>query len=84
MSYVTTASASAGQRGQGRRALAIVLGILGILALILGILYLAGSLDSVHFLVGSVHKGHHEVRGGIALAVGIVLLIAAFVTGRSR
>jgi hypothetical protein len=81
---VTTASASAGQRGQGRRALAIVLGILGILALILGILYLAGSLNTVHFLVGSVHKGHHVDRGGASLAVGIVLLIAAFLTGRSR
>ena len=45
----------------GRRALAVILAIIGVLAVIAGILYVAGAANSLHFMVGSVHKG---VRAG--------------------
>ena len=40
----------------GRRALAVILAILGVLAIIAGILYVAGAANSLHFMVGSVHR----------------------------
>ena len=69
-------------RGAGRTA-AIVLAVLGVLAIVLGILYIAGALNSVHVLVGSVHKGHHDVRALVCFVVGVVLLVIAWLAGRS-
>jgi hypothetical protein len=81
VSQTTTVSAPGKSNS---RLLAIVLGILGVLAIILGVLYIAGALNSVHFLVGSHHKGSHTVRAGVSFVVGIVLLIVAWATSRSR
>jgi uncharacterized membrane protein YidH (DUF202 family) len=67
----------------GRRALAGVLAVLGVLAVIAGILYVSGAANSLHFMVGSVHKGHHLVRAAVSFVVGVVLLIAAWLTARS-
>src|SRR5439155_16458998 len=39
----------------GRRALAVILAIIGVLAVIAGIHYVAGAANSLHFMVGSVH-----------------------------
>jgi uncharacterized membrane protein YidH (DUF202 family) len=66
----------------GRRALAVILALIGILAIIAGILYLAGAANSLHFMVGSVHTGHHVVRAAVSLVAGVVLLVAAWLTGR--
>jgi len=68
----------------GRRTLAIILGVLGVLAIIAGIMYVAGAANSVHFMVGSVHKGHHQVRAAVAFVVGIVLLVSAWFAARRR
>jgi hypothetical protein len=81
VSQTTTVSAPSGSNG---RVLAIILGILGVLAIILGILYVAGALNSVHFMVGSHHKGSHEVRAAVSFVVGIVLLILAWASSRTR
>ncbi len=81
MSHSTSAAAPA---RSPNRALAIVLGILGVLAIILGALYVAGALNSVHFLVGSVHHGSHIVRAGVSFVAGVVLLILAWAASRSR
>jgi len=37
----------------GRRALAVILAIIGVLAIIAGILYVAGAANSLHFMVGA-------------------------------
>ncbi len=66
----------------GRRPLAVILAIIGILAIIAGILYLAGAANSLHFMVGSVHKGHHLVRAAVSFAVGVALLIGAWLAAR--
>ena len=69
------------------RLVMVVLVVLGILAVIVGIIYLAESTSSLpSFFPGHTARGngHHHIRGYIAIAVGIVLLIIAAVSGRSR
>ncbi|HKA95493.1 MAG TPA: hypothetical protein VKD66_04440 [Streptosporangiaceae bacterium] len=66
-----------------RRALAVILAIVGVLAIIAGILYVAGAANSLHFMVGSVHKGHHLVRAAVSFVVGAALLIGAWFIART-
>lgn len=69
------------------RLVRIVLVVLGILAVIVGIIYLVEPIHSLpSFFPGhAAHKqGHHHIRGYVAIAVGVVLLIVAAVAGRSR
>jgi uncharacterized membrane protein YidH (DUF202 family) len=80
---VSSVSMSGGSAA-GRRPLAIILAIIGILAIIAGIMYIAGAANSIHFMVGSVHKGHHQIRAAVSFVVGVILLIAAYFTGRAR
>jgi hypothetical protein len=67
----------------GRRVLAVILAIAGIVAIIAGILYLAGAANSLHFMVGSVHKGHHLIRAGVSFMAGVVLLAGAWFAARA-
>jgi hypothetical protein len=67
----------------GRRALAVILAIIGVLAIIAGILYVAGTANSLHFMVGSVHKGHHLVRAAVSFVVGAALLAGAWLVARA-
>jgi NADH:ubiquinone oxidoreductase subunit 5 (subunit L)/multisubunit Na+/H+ antiporter MnhA subunit len=65
----------------------IVLVVLGILAVVVGIIYLVEPIHSLpSFFPGyAAHKqGHHHIRGYIAIAVGVILLIIAAAAGRSR
>jgi NADH:ubiquinone oxidoreductase subunit 5 (subunit L)/multisubunit Na+/H+ antiporter MnhA subunit len=65
----------------------IVLVVLGILAVIVGIIYLVEPIHSLpSFFPGHAARGqtHHHIRGYLAIAVGIILLIIAAVAGRSR
>jgi uncharacterized membrane protein (GlpM family) len=80
VSQVHSAYTSGGSAG--RRPLAVILAIIGILAIIAGILYLAGAANSLHFMVGSVHKGHHLVRAAVSFVVGAALLIGAWFAAR--
>jgi len=67
----------------GRRALAVILAIVGVLAIIAGILYVAGAANSLHFMVGSVHKGHHLVRAAVSFVAGVALLAGAWFVARA-
>jgi hypothetical protein len=67
----------------GRRALAVILAIIGVLAIIAGILYVAGAANSLHFMVGSVQKGHHLVRAAVSFVVGVALLAGAWFVARA-
>lgn len=65
----------------------VVLVVLGILAVVVGIIYLVEPIHSLpSFFPGhALHgQGHHHIRGYIAIAAGIVVLIIAAVAGRSR
>jgi hypothetical protein len=67
----------------GRRALAVIVAIVGVLAIIAGILYVADAANSLHFMVGSVHKGHHLVRAAVSLVAGVAFLIGAWFIARA-
>ena len=65
----------------------VVLVVLGILAVIAGIIYLVEPVHSLpSFFPGHAANGqtHHHIRGYIAIAVGIILLIIAAIPRRSR
>ena len=67
----------------GRRALAVILAILGVLAIIAGILYVAGAANSLHFMVGSGHKGRLLVRAAVSCVAGVALLAGAWFIARA-
>jgi NADH:ubiquinone oxidoreductase subunit 5 (subunit L)/multisubunit Na+/H+ antiporter MnhA subunit len=69
------------------RLVVVVLVILGILAVIVGIIYLVEPIHALPaFFPGHAKHGqtHHHIRGYVAIAVGIILMIIAAVGGRSR
>jgi NADH:ubiquinone oxidoreductase subunit 5 (subunit L)/multisubunit Na+/H+ antiporter MnhA subunit len=64
-----------------------VLVVLGILAVVVGVIYLVEPVHSLpSFFPGhALHgQGHHRIRGYIAIAVGIILLIFARIARGSR
>jgi NADH:ubiquinone oxidoreductase subunit 5 (subunit L)/multisubunit Na+/H+ antiporter MnhA subunit len=64
-----------------------VLVVLGILAVVVGVIYLVEPIHSLpSFFPGhALHgQGYHRIRGYIAIAVGIILLILAGIARRSR
>ncbi len=80
MSTVT----ESGTRSSGKRIGALILAIVGILLVILAVIYMvtaAGSLPS--FIPGHINgsTGHHPLRAGVALVVGLVLLGGAWWLG---
>jgi NADH:ubiquinone oxidoreductase subunit 5 (subunit L)/multisubunit Na+/H+ antiporter MnhA subunit len=65
----------------------VVLVVLGILAVIVGIIYLVEPIHSLpSFFPGHAAHGqiHHHIRGYIAIAVGVILMIIAALAGRYR
>ena len=77
------ASAVASGGSPARRALVIILAILGVLGILAGILYAAGVANHLHFMVGSTHHGHHQVRLAASFVVGVVLLASAWFLNRA-
>lgn len=72
-----------GTRSSGRRIGALILGIVGILLVILGVVYLTVSAGSLPSILGHINgsTGHHPLRAGVSLVVGVVLLIGAWWLG---
>jgi NADH:ubiquinone oxidoreductase subunit 5 (subunit L)/multisubunit Na+/H+ antiporter MnhA subunit len=69
------------------RSVRVVLVVLGILAVVVGIIYLVEPIHSLpSFFPGHAPRGqgHHHIRGYIAIAVGVILLIIAGIPRRSR
>ena len=65
----------------------VVLVVLGILAVVVGVIYLVEPIHSLpSFFPGHAAQGqtHHHIRGYIAIAVGIILVIIAAILRRSR
>jgi len=69
------------------RLVRVVLVVLGILAVVVGIIYLVEPIHSLpSFFPGHAPRGqgHHHIRGYIAIAVGIILLIIGGIARRYR
>ena len=69
------------------RLVTVVLVVLGILAVVVGVIYLVEPIHSLpSFFPGHAPRGqgYHHIRGYIAIALGIILLIFAWITGRFR
>jgi len=69
------------------RLVTVVLVVLGILAVVVGVIYLVEPIYSLpSFFPGHAPRGrgYHHIRGYIAIAVGIILLILAGIAGRFR
>jgi uncharacterized membrane protein YphA (DoxX/SURF4 family) len=69
------------------RLVRFVLVLLGILAVVVGVIYLVEPIHSLpSFFPGHAPhgQGYHHIRGYIAIAVGIILLILAGIVRRSR
>jgi len=65
----------------------VVLVVLGIVAVIVGIIYLVEPIHSLpSFFPGHAAHGqtHHHIRGYLAIAVGVILVIVAVAAGRLR
>ncbi len=65
----------------------VVLVVLGILAVVVGVIYLVEPIHALpSFFPGHAAHGqtHHHVRGYIAIAVGVILVIIAAIPRRSR
>jgi hypothetical protein len=81
-------SVSVSGTGAGsRRALAAVLGVLGLIAVIVGILYFTvKGLPS--FLTAGSHlhgkKETHDLRGAVAIVVGVALFVGAWWTTKKK
>ncbi len=82
MSSVSVSGSSAGSK----RALAAVLGVLGLIALVIGIMYFTvKGLPS--FLTAGSHvgkKSSHDLRGAVAIVVGVALFVGAWWTTRKK
>jgi hypothetical protein len=83
---VSSASATGGASGTSRKPLIIVLAVIGVVALILGIMYMVAGTSLPSFLTSGSHvkSGNHVYRGAVCLVVGVVALIGAWLTGRSK
>ena len=73
-----------GSASTGKRALTWILAIIGILGIILGLLYLFTAKSLPNMMLGHVHSGHHFVRAGTSIVVGLAFLAAAWLVGRRR
>jgi uncharacterized membrane protein len=86
---VTTAS-QARSRSSAKVITLAVLVIIAILAIIAGVLYLTEPARSLPSVLGTITSpasragAHRDARGGVSLAVGVILLLVAYFIGRPR
>lgn len=80
-------SASVSGGAGSRRALAIVLVIIGVVFVVLAILFFAGvnmgPLDSIGHS-GKVNHGSHGVRGSVSAVIAVLAFIGAWIASRKR
>jgi hypothetical protein len=73
---------TSGDKQAGRRGLAILLAVIGVLALALAALYFFDATALPTALEGRSHHGHHLIRVVISLAIAIACLILSLVAAR--
>lgn len=85
-SHASAASSPAMASDSSRRVLVVVFGVLGVLFLVLGMVYFAdpGALPLVFFRPHEAIKKAHPIRGSVALGVGVLALVGAWLTRHQR
>ena len=85
---VTHASRTHDRWSPGRIAAVVILVIIGVLAIVAGIMYLTEPARSLPSVLGTITHpasraaAHRTTRGLVALAVGVVCLVAAGLASR--
>lgn len=76
-------------RSTGKTIAVAVLVIIAVLAIIAGVVYLVEPAKSLPSILGTIThpaaraNGHRSLRGWVALAVGVILLVVAWFVSRS-
>jgi uncharacterized membrane protein HdeD (DUF308 family) len=84
------AASQAGSRSSGKMIVTIVLAVIAIVAIVAGIMYFAEPAKSLPSVLGSITSpasranAHRPLRGAAAVIVGVLCLVGAFFTRRSR
>lgn len=84
------ASRTGGRSTGGLTAVVIILGIIAVLAIIAGVLYLTEPAKSLPAVLGTItHPAaraneHRNLRGWVAIAFGVLCLVAAWFAARAR
>lgn len=84
---MTDVSSASGQ-SSGAKIAAIVLAIVAVLAIIVGVIYLVEPAKSLPSILGTITHpaaratAHRSLRGGTALAVGVIFLVGAWFARR--
>ncbi|HEX6453200.1 MAG TPA: hypothetical protein VF060_27535 [Trebonia sp.] len=74
----------------GKITVVAVLAIIGVLAIIAGILYFTEPARSLPSVLGAITSpasranAHRDLRGAVALVIGVILLAAAWFAARSN
>jgi hypothetical protein len=74
---VSSVSTSGGLSA-GRLVMTSVLALIGILGIITGLLYLFTAKALPSAMTGHVHSGHHLVRAGVSILIGLAFLGGAW------
>lgn len=74
----------------GKVTIVVILAVIGIIGVVAGVMYFTEPAKSLPSILGTITtpvsraNAHRSTRGDVALAVGVVLLIAAGITGFRR
>jgi amino acid permease len=79
---------AAGGRSPGKTIAVVVLAIIGVLAIVAGIIYFVEPAKSLPSVLGTIThpasraSAHRSLRGMIAVIVGVICLVAAWLVSR--
>lgn len=83
------AASQANPRSSAKTIAVVILAIIGVVAIVAGIMYFTEPAKSLPSVLGTITSpaaranGHRDTRGAVAVVVGVILLVAAVLTGRS-
>jgi ABC-type enterochelin transport system permease subunit len=69
-----------------KRSLVIILAIIAVVAIVVGVLYFVGGSSLPSFMTAGSHvkKGNHDIRGAVALVIGVVAAVGAWWSNKKK